>query len=57
MKIVKYIQWKGFEIAPEGCLLDQVIDLSTEMGIAYERSCGFYKDYHVHERLRNQLSI
>lgn len=51
MKSGKYFQWKGFEFTPEGCLLDQVIDLSTDMGVAYERSCGFYKDFHYHERL------
>ena len=45
-----YPQWKGFERAPEGHLLDQVIDLSQPMGIAYERSVGFYKDFHVHDR-------
>ena len=42
---------KGFEFAPRGCLLEQVIDLSGEMGFAYERSCEFYKDFHVHDRL------
>jgi len=45
-----YPQWKGFERAPEGHLLDQVIDLSRPMGIAYERSVGFYKDFHAHDR-------
>ncbi len=44
-------KWKGFEIPPQGCLLEQVIDLSLETGIAYERSCRFYKDFHVHDRL------
>ena len=45
-----YPQWKGFERAPEGHLLDQVIDLSGPMGIAYERSVGFRKDFHAHDR-------
>jgi len=45
-----YPQWKGFERAPEGHLLDQVIDLSGPMGLAYERSVGFHKDFHAHDR-------
>lgn len=45
-----YPQWKGFERAPEGHLLDQMIDLSRPMGIAYERSIGFHKDFHAHDR-------
>ena len=45
-----YPQWRGFERAPEGHLLDQVIDLSGPMGIAYERSVGFRKDFHAHDR-------
>jgi AraC-like DNA-binding protein len=44
-------KWQGFEFLPDGYLLDQVIDLSTPMGFAYERSCCFYKDFHRHERL------
>ena len=43
-------QWKGFERAPEGHLLDQLIDLSGPMGLAYERSVGFHKDVHTHDR-------
>lgn len=43
-------QWQGFERAPEGHLLDQLIDLSGSMGVAYERSVGFYKDFHRHDR-------
>jgi len=43
-------QWRGFERAPEGHLLDQVIDLSRPMGIAYERSVGFHKNFHSHDR-------
>ena len=43
-------QWKGFERAPEGHLLDQLVDLSGPMGIAYERSVGFHKDFHAHDR-------
>lgn len=43
-------QWKGFERAPEGHLLDQLIDISGPMGVAYERSVGFHKDFHAHDR-------
>jgi len=43
-------QWRGFESAPHGHLLDQIVDLSGPMGIAYERSVGFYKDVHTHDR-------
>jgi len=43
-------QWRGFERAPEGHLLDQVVDLASPMGIAYERSLGFRKDFHAHDR-------
>jgi AraC-like DNA-binding protein len=46
-----YAQWKGFEFAPQGCLLDQCIDLSGPMGLAYERCVDFFKDFHVHDRL------
>lgn len=41
---------KGFEIPPRGRLLKQCIELSHEMGIAHERSIGFHKDFHVHDR-------
>lgn len=44
-------KWSGFEFLTEGCLLEQVIEMDSAMGIAYERSVGFYKDYHVHDRL------
>jgi AraC-like DNA-binding protein len=43
--------WKGFDFIPAGCLLEQVIDLSHDMGFAYERSTRFYKDFHTHDRL------
>jgi AraC-like DNA-binding protein len=42
--------WKGFELEPQGVLLNQFIDMSGEMGIAYERSHAFYKDFHTHDR-------
>jgi AraC-like DNA-binding protein len=42
---------KGFNFRPAGSLLNQVIDFSLPMGIAYERSCEFYKDFHIHDRL------
>jgi AraC-like DNA-binding protein len=45
-----YPQWRGFEFAPEGHLLDQLVNLSGPMGIAYERSVGFFKDSHAHDR-------
>lgn len=41
---------KGFEITPSGRLLEQIVDLSTPMGVAYERSIGFEKADHVHDR-------
>jgi AraC-like DNA-binding protein len=44
-------QWRGYEIGPQGSLLDQVVDLDAEMGFAYERSCEFLKDFHAHDRL------
>lgn len=44
-------EWRGFERAPAGKLLSQVVDLSGPMGIAYERSVGFHKAFHVHDRL------
>ena len=43
-------QWKGFERAPEGHLLDQLVDLGRPMGIAYERGVGFAKGFHAHDR-------
>lgn len=43
--------WQGFENVPSGCLLEQVIDLSHDMGFAYERSTKYYKDFHTHDRL------
>lgn len=42
---------KGFEISPRGALLDQIIEIEGDLGFAYERSCSFYKDFHVHDRL------
>jgi len=44
-------EWRGFEVAPEGHLLDQLVDLSGPMGVAHERSVGFYKELHRHDRL------
>lgn len=44
-------QFKGFEFSPQGSLLDQFIDLQYEMGVAYERSHGYYKDFHEHDRM------
>lgn len=50
-KVTSFPYWKGFEFTPDGCLLDQVIDLNPKMGFAYERSCEFYKEFHTHDRL------
>lgn len=47
----KFPVWKGFELAPTGYLLDQSVDISGPMGVAYERCVGFYKDFHTHDRL------
>lgn len=47
----KKYHWQGFESIPSGCLLEQIVDLSTEMGFAYERSTKFFKDFHTHDRL------
>ncbi len=41
---------KGFSLAPRGHLLDQILETDQEMGLAYERSVGFYKEYHSHTR-------
>lgn len=46
----RFPNWKGFEVAPRGQLLRQVVDLDAPMGIAYERSIGFHKDFHTHDR-------
>lgn len=48
---MNFTRWKGFEFNPQGCLLEQIVDLESPMGIAYERSCEFYKDFHTHDRL------
>jgi AraC-like DNA-binding protein len=42
--------WRGFEIEPQGVLLNQYIDINGDMGVAYERSHTFYKDFHTHDR-------
>lgn len=44
-------QWRGFELAPQGHLLEQVVDLRGQMGLAYERMVDFRKDFHIHDRL------
>jgi AraC-like DNA-binding protein len=44
-------QWRGFERAPRGYLLDQLVDLRGDMGVAYERIADFSKDVHAHDRL------
>lgn len=47
----KTYPWQGFDFIPSGCLLEQMVDLSADMGFAYERSTKFYKDFHTHDRL------
>jgi len=49
-KKAKHSIWKGFGFEPQGVLLNQFIDISSEMGIAYERSHSYYKDFHTHDR-------
>lgn len=46
----KHSIWKGFNFEPQGVLLNQFIDLNREMGVAYERSHSYYKDFHTHDR-------
>jgi AraC-like DNA-binding protein len=41
---------KGYEAPPIGRLLTQVLELDRPMGLAYERSVGFAKPMHEHER-------
>lgn len=41
----------GFEIAVDGKLLTRVVDFSRAMGVAYERSIGYDKPPHTHDRL------
>jgi AraC-like DNA-binding protein/uncharacterized protein YjlB len=43
--------WEGFEFVPRGYLLEQLVDLDGELGVAYERGLQFYKAPHVHDRL------
>jgi hypothetical protein len=45
-----FSDWAGFELGPDGFVLEQVIDLNGEIGFAYERSCQYYKDFHTHSR-------
>lgn len=49
--MARFPMWKGFEFDIQGCLLEQTIDLSSSMGVAYERCIDFYKDFHTHDRL------
>lgn len=42
--------WKGFDFLPEGSLIDQFIEESALMGVAYERCLQFYKKFHSHDR-------
>lgn len=47
----KMIKMRGFEKKPDGQLLKQLLELQGPMGLAYERSVGFNKDFHCHDRL------
>jgi AraC-like DNA-binding protein len=47
----KKYKWEGFDIVPAGCLLEQIVDFSQQMGFAYERSTQYFKDFHTHDRL------
>jgi hypothetical protein len=40
----------GFEKVPKGSILTQLLDLQSDVGVAYERSVGFYKEPHIHDR-------
>ena len=40
----------GFETPPLGRLLEQLVVLDTPVGLAYERSVGFVKEPHIHDR-------
>lgn len=51
MALRTFPQWRGFDLGPRGRGLAQVVDMTGPMGIAYERSIGFFKDEHVHDRL------
>src|SRR4051812_48240870 len=46
----KHKLWKGFGFEPLGMLLNQFIDLNGDMGVAYERSYSYHKDFHTHDR-------
>jgi AraC-like DNA-binding protein len=48
--LVKMIRMKGFESLPLGRLLAQSVLTDGDLGVAYERSIGFYKDFHNHDR-------
>ena len=48
---MRQYSWKGFEFQPSGSLIDQIIDDSQQMGVAYERCLNFYKKFHSHDRL------
>lgn len=41
----------GFERLPKGKLLTQFVDFNDPIGVAYERCMGYFKDFHVHDRV------
>lgn len=41
----------GFERLPKGKLLTQFVDFGDPIGVAYERCVGYFKDFHVHDRV------
>lgn len=47
----KSIPVVGFERTPKGRLLTQFVDFNDPIGVAYERCVGYFKDFHVHDRV------
>lgn len=41
---------QGFDRKPNGRLLDQIVEMTSEMGLAYERAIGYEKHDHTHDR-------
>ncbi|MGZ3634288.1 MAG: helix-turn-helix domain-containing protein [Parachlamydiaceae bacterium] len=51
MKSSKSLPIVGFERNPKGKLLTQFVDFNDSIGVAYERCVGYFKDFHVHDRV------
>jgi AraC-like DNA-binding protein len=45
----------GFEFLPHGALLTQIVVDDSDFGYAHERSIGYRKDWHAHDRLNIAL--